>query len=553
MNILKNLAKDIEKENPKTQEQVIKIIANFCKENHLTKYPSLAEVSSQLTKVYYNKNKHLFSIKPIRTTSGVAVIAVMTAPFNCPPSANCIYCPGGPNSAFGNVPKSYTGNAPASRRAERNKFNPYLQVFNRLEQYTATNKFVDKIEVIIMGGTFPYLPLKYQNDFITNIYKALNDFSSHFYKDGKLERKKLTDFFELPADLDDDLRIERIQKKILKLKKDSTLKKEQIKNEKSLIRNIALCIETRPDYCKEPHIKQMLNQGTTRVELGIQSIYDDVLKKIKRGHLVKDTIDSTQLLKDSFLKVGYQIMLGFSDAEKEIKMIKKMFSHHSFMPDAIKIYPCLVIKGTELYNQYQKGNYKPISTEETLKRINVMKKYIPEYCRVMRIQRDIPMNVVEAGPKASNLRQLITTKCRCIRCREPRLNKISFDHLKLKRLDYKASNGDEIFLSYEDTKNDFILGFLRLRIPYRPFLPSITPKSAGIRELHVYGQMANIDKKGNLQHKGYGKSLIQEAEKIAKEEFDKNKMLVISGIGVKEYYKKFGYKKDNFYVSKPLK
>jgi len=553
MNTLKSLVKEIQERKPNSQLEVVNIIRNFTRKNHLPKLPSLAEVSSLLPKKYYEQNKHLFSIKPIRITSGVAVIAVMTAPLACPPQAQCTYCPGGPNSYFGDTPKSYTGNAPASRRAARNKFDPYLQTFNRLEQYSATNKFVDKIEAIVMGGTFPWLPQKYQNDFITSLFQALNDFSSYFYdKEGNFLRHKFMKFFELPSNLDDLERIKRIHKKILKLKKPTTLKNEQLKNETALIRDIALCIETRPDYCYQSHIKNMLRQGTTRIELGIQSIYDDVLKRVRRGHLTDASIKATQLLKDSFLKTGYQIMLGLSDAKKDILMGKEIFSNEKFRPDAIKLYPALVMKGTKLYEEYLAGKYSPIKTEEAIKRINEIKKYIPEYCRVMRIQRDIPSTVVEEGVKTTNLRQLITTKCRCIRCREPRLNEIDFDSVKLKRINYAASNGHEIFLSYEDVKNDFLLGFLRLRIPHKPFISAITPKSAGIRELHVYGQIANIDKKGNIQHKGYGKSLVQEAEKIASEEFDKNKILVISGIGVKEYYKKLGYEKDSYYMSKKL-
>jgi len=278
--------------------------------------------------------------------------------------------------------------------------------------------------------------------------------------------------------------------------------------------------------------------------------------------LNKENIEATKLLKDSFYKVGYHVMIGLpnSDRERDIQMFKELFSNSDYKPDALKIYPCLVFKGTKLYEQYLNKEYEPVTTDETAERIIEIKKYIPEYCRIMRIQRDIPNYLIEAGVEKANLRQLIMNimkkngiKCRCIRCREPMNKEVDWSKVELKRFNYEASKGIEIFLSVEDVKNDILLGFNRLRIPNKPYRREITNKTAGIREIHVYGSAVNIKKKSEneIQHRGIGKTLMMEAEKIAKEEFYMNKMIVISGIGVREYFKrKFNYKRDGPYVSK---
>ena len=319
-----------------------------------------------------------------------------------------------------------------------------------------------------------------------------------------------------------------------------------------------MAIETKPDCAKQSHINNMLKLGCTRVELGVQCLRDDILAHVNRGHTVQDSITATQLLKDSFLKVGYHIMPGlpFSTAQEDIEVFKTIFSNDDYKPDFLKIYPCMVMPGTKLEEEFNEGKFKPIETDEAASIIAEGKKFVPDYCRIMRIQRDIPSTLVKAGVKSTNLRQLVENKnpnCRCIRCREPKGKIINLDEAKLKRFDYKASNGQEIFLSYETEKN--LIGFCRLRIPYKPFRPEITDKSAGIRELHVYSEsvgIGNTPKGLQMQHRGIGKMLMAEAEKITKEEFDCNKMLVISGIGAREYYKKLGYSRDGAYMSKSL-
>jgi elongator complex protein 3 len=555
MTFLQLLTKEIKSKKIDNVEGVIKLRDNLAKIHKPKHLPSLIQVLLSSDNAI-----DFIKTKPTRTISGVAPIAIMTYPRDCD-HGTCTFCPGGVNSYFGDVPKSYTGNEPASMRAIRNKFDAYLQVFNRLEQFSLLNQTPEKVELIIMGGTFPSYPKEYQDEFIKDALKAMNDFSLMFFKENKFNFKSFKEFFELPSNIYSKERIERIQTKLLKLKKSSTLGEEQLRNETTKIRCCVLNIETKPDVCNVNHINQLLRLGTTRVELGIQTLNNKILKLTNRGHTVEDSIKATQLLKDSLLKTCYHMMQGLpkSTKKEDINNFKEIFSNQDYQPDALKIYPCMVMPGTPLHEQYKKGLFTPIKTEQAAEIILEGKKFIPKYCRVMRIQRDIPTKVTIDGVNITNFRQYLHDlmgkkgiKCKCIRCREPKNKQIDFDNIKILREDYKASNGTEIFISMEDTKNDVLLGFTRLRIPYKPFRKEITSRSSGIRELHIYGQAIPLGKKGLVQHKGLGKKLLLEAEKIAKEEFDVNKMLIISGIGVKEYFSKLKYKRDGFYMSKSL-
>jgi elongator complex protein 3 len=468
---------------------------------------------------YRERVLHILKRKPSRTMSGVAVIAVMTKPSKCP-HGMCIYCPGGIEI---NTPQSYIGKEPAAMRGIQYKFDSYTQTISRIKQLEEIGHACDKIELIIMGGTFTAQPLVYQRDFVKGCFDAMN---------GKQTR-----------DLID----------------------AQQMNERAKYRCVGLTIETRPDWCKERQIDSILNLGCTRVELGVQNPDDNIYTLVKRGHTVQDVIDSTRLLKDSLLKVNYHIMPGMpgSDLDKDLKMFKKIFESDSFKPDMLKIYPCLLVKPEfgqpELHKMYEKREWTPYTNDQAAELIAEAKRFIPKWVRIMRIQRDIPSPMIQAGVKASNLRQLVheklkhkKTKCNCIRCREIKNERPA--EAKLLREDYDASGGKEIFLSMEDTVNDKILGFLRLRKPGKSFRPEIDESTMGVRELHVYGPMVGIDKKPNkeTQHRGYGEQLMREAERIAKEEFDAKKLAVISGIGVREYYYKLGYRRDGPYVSKPL-
>ncbi len=550
----KLLANEIIKKNLKTKEEILKLRSDYAKKYKPNKLPSLIQIFLAANESQRKKLFNLIKIKPTREQSGVSVVAIMTKPFPCP-HGKCTMCPGG-----GTVPQSYTGKEPATMRAIRNNYDAYLQVFNRLEQYILIGQYPEKIELIIMGGTFPSFPTNYQTTFIKDAFKAMNDFGDLFLNNKKVNFKKFIEFFELDVKNDKN-KHEKINKKILKLKQKNkdTLKQAQEKNETANVRCIALVIETRPDYCKQEHINRMLQQGCTRVELGVQSVYQEVLDAINRGHTLQDSIEATQLMKDSGLKVGYHIMPGApkSSIKKDIEMFKILFSKDEFKPDALKIYPCMVMPNTKLYLDYKAGRYKPLTTKQAAELIAKATKYIPEYCRVMRVQRDIPTFQTTAGVDKTNLRQYVEKilkklkiKPRDIRSRQIRNEKIK--NPILKRIDYNASKGKEIFLSIED--NDKLIGFLRLRIPYNSKRKEITKDSAIVRELHVYSTTEKIGKssKSSLQHKGFGKQLLKEAERIAYQEFNKTKMVIISGIGVREYYYKLGYKKQGPYVVKKL-
>lgn len=550
-----------------SKERLAKLKVELCRKYNIKIIPTDIEILMHASPKDLEKLKLI--TKPTRTIAGVAAIAIMSYPFSCK-HGKCIYCPGGPASVFGNVPQSYTGKEPATMRAIRNDFDAYMQTFNRLEQYVALGQEIDKIELIVMGGTFPSFDKSYQESFVKNSFKAMNDFSKMFFNAGKagfsglpINFAKYKEFFEMPGNIRDKEREKRILKKVLELKNKNkkSLQQEQKRNETAKARCVALCLETRPDFCNEKEINEMLKLGTTRAELGVQTLQDKILNKVKRGHKIKDTIKATQLLRDSFLKVGYHMMPGLplSNKENDISMFKELFSNPDFKPDALKIYPCMVIQGTELFKLWKNKKYSPLTTMQAAEIIAEAKRFIPKYCRIMRVQRDISSNVVSAGVDRTNLRQYVDSiirkkgiKCNCIRCREPKTRTINFNNVKILSSYYEASNGREVFISAEDLKNDILVGFCRLRIPYQPFRKEITQKSAGIRELHVYGAAAPLGEEGSIQHRGIGKELMKEAERIAREEFGKNKMVVISGVGAKEYYAKLGYKKEGPYMVKRL-
>ncbi len=544
-----------------------KLKIKLCRKYGLKKIPTDIEI---LLNAQQDDLKDIKLVtKPTRTISGVAVVALMSAPLSCP-HGRCTFCPGGPGSVFGDTPQSYTGKEPSTMRAIRAGYDPYLIVFNRLEQYAVTGHNFDKVEMIIQGGTFPSYDEEYQETFVKDAFRAMNDFSEIFFENSGFDYLKFKEFFELPGDIRSPERTKRIQGKILEIKNRnnskniSTLESEQLRNETAKTRCVALCIETKPDFSKEEHINEMLKLGTTRVELGVQTLHDEILTRTNRGHLMRDTIEATQLLKDSFLKAGYHMMPGLpgSDREKDIGAFRELFENPDYKPDNLKIYPCMVMPGTELYEEWKQGSYKPLTTKEAAEIIVEGKRFIPEYCRVMRVQRDIPTYVTSAGVDRTNLRQYVDMlkkekgiECRCIRCRETKTKNVDFGSVEITRKEYESSGGTEIFIAAEDKANDLLLGFCRLRLPHKPFRKEITPDSAGIRELHVFGPAAGLGLKTAeaVQHKGLGKALMAEAERTAKEDFGKSKLLVTSGVGAREYYRKLGYEREGAYMGKALR
>ena len=494
--------------------------------HQLARVPSNAEILSVLTPEEKSKLLPILRRKTTRTISGVTVVAVMTKPQSCPQPEPCAYCPGGPKHG---VPQSYTGYEPAAMRGSQNNYNPYLQVKSRIKQLIAIGHKVDKVELIIMGGTFPATPIEYQTWFIQRSLDAITGKAS--------------------ADLEE----------------------AKANAETSRIRNVGITVETRPDWCKETHVDTMLDMGVTRVEIGVQNPNDATYRLVGRKHTVADVIEATRVAKDAGLKIVYHLMPGMpgSNQARDLEAFHRVFSDPAFKPDMIKIYPCLVIKGTKAHEWYLRGEYTPYSTEAATRLIAEVKQIIPPWIRVMRVQRDIPAKLILAGVKKSNLRQLVQEnlfkhgdKCACIRCREVghrmKADNITpnLDNVQILHKYYEASEGEEIFISAEDPENSILIGYLRLRIPsakaHRLEISALP--AAIVRELHVYGQLVPVGKHlaKAWQHKGYGAVLLSEAERLARENYDLKKLLIISALGTKKYYYRFGYKRDGVYVSKTL-
>ncbi len=554
---LSDLVAFLKKEVP-SKEALAKQKVILCRKRGLKKIPTDIEIYLNLGEES-EELKKLLQTKPVRTSSGVATVALMTHPLRCP-HGRCSYCPGGQDSHFGDVPQSYTGNEPATMRGIRNNYDPYLQVFNRLEQYVAIGQSPEKIELIIMGGTFIATVRDYQKEFITQAFSALNDFSELFFTpDFNLDKFK--EFFELPGSIRDEARGDRIRERILALKKANvdSLGVAHKKNEASRIRCVGLTIETKPDQGFKVHGNSMLELGCTRVELGVQTLRDDVLRKVRRGHSLDDTKRSVRELRDLGFKLNFHMMPGLPGVslEEEKVIFRELFEDESFKPDMLKIYPLMVMPGTELFEDFKRGLYKPLKTVDAIPLLAEILSSVPEYCRVMRVQRDIPPKYAAAGVDMSNLRQVVDQeiKKKGLVVREIRHREIKGDvvaePLELRVFEYVASFGAEFFISLNDA-NDKLLGFVRMRFPSQSLREEITLDSALIRELHVYGFASPISSDdSNVQHRGLGKQLMKKAEEIALSR-GKNKMVVISGVGVRSYYGKLGYRLEGPYMVKEL-
>ncbi len=493
---------------------------------HLEKTTSNSEIICLLKSFERRKLLPLLRRKTIRTISGVTVIAAMTKPYKCPQNAPCAYCPGGPTQG---VPQSYTGYEPAAMRGAQNKYNPYKQVKTRIEQLKAIGHKVDKAELIVMGGTFPATPIKYQRWFIQRCLDAIT------------------------------------------AKKSASLEEAKKNAESSKIRNVGITVETRPDWAKEHHVDEMLDMGVTRVEMGVQYPSDKIYHLVGRKHTVQDVVEATRIMKDSGLKIVYHLMPGLpsSNRSKDLNMFKKIFSDPRFKPDMIKIYPCLVLKDTKTYEWFEEGKYVPYTTEEAADLVAEIKKIVPTWVRIMRVQRDIPAQLIAAGVKKSNLRQLAQEKlekegvsCRCIRCREVgHKMRNSGQRSKPTEIEifttrYEASKGEEIFISAEDRERDILVGYLRLRFPsIEAHRVEVSKQPCSIvRELHVCGSLVPVGEHRSKawQHKGYGGILLSEAERVSREDRGFRKILIISALGTKQYYKRLGYDYEGVYMSKRL-
>jgi len=461
-----------------------------------------------------------------RIASGVAVVSIAARPFPCP-HGRCIYCPGG-----GETPQSYVERSPIVIRGSKLNYDPYLQVTQRLMDFSSIGVHPSKVELIIMGGTFNAQPFDYQEWFVKRALDAMNS-----YMGPEVRSRSLIEAQEL--------------------------------NETSSVRCVAMTLETRPDWAMEGHVDKMLYLGFTRVELGVQSIYEDVLERVRRGHSTLDTVVATRILKDSAYKVGYHLMPGLpgSDLDRDLEALRTVLSDPSFRPDMLKIYPTLVIPGTPLYDMWKRGEYEGLTDEEFEEFLRKALPMMPRWIRLQHVQRDIPGDFIAAGPKRRNLRQIVEEKLlkSGIKVEEIRFREAGrvahkglspdYSSTRIEVIEYEASGGIEFFLSVID-KNDVLIGILRLRIP-SPLAHrwEVDERTSLIRELHVYGRMVpiGVSPKEEAQHRGYGASLMKEAERISSE-LGVKKILVISGIGAREYFRRMGYKKvkGSFYMGKDL-
>ncbi|PSC75785.1 Elongator complex 3 [Micractinium conductrix] len=498
----------------------------------LDRAPKLVEIIAALPEEHKAALLPQLRAKPVRTASGIAVVAVMSKPHRCPHIATtgaiCVYCPGGPDSDFEYSTQSYTGYEPTSMRAIRARYNPYVQARTRVDQLRRLGHSVDKVEFILMGGTFMSLPTDYRDYFVRNLHDALSGHSS----------------------------------------KDVT---EAVRySEQSRTKCIGMTIETRPDFCLTPHLGQMLSYGCTRLEIGLQSTYEDVARDTNRGHTVAAVGECFQLAKDAGFKVIAHMMPDLPNVgwERDIESFREFFENPAFRTDGLKLYPTLVIRGTGLYELWKKGLYRNYAPDKLVDLVARILAFVPPWVRIYRIQRDIPMPLVSSGVEKGNLRELALARmgalglhCRDVRTREAGIqdihHKVRPAEVELIRRDYTANCGWETFLEYGDPRQDILVGLLRLRKVSGADgerQPALRGAVSVVRELHVYGTAVAVHARDSskFQHQGYGSLLMAEAERIAACEHRSAKLAVISGVGTRHYYRKLGYELEGPYMVKHL-
>lgn len=517
---------------PRKDINLNKLRGQIAKKHVLGSQPPLTAIISAVPEHYKKYILPKLIAKPIRTSSGIAVVAVMSKPHRCPHIAYtgniCVYCPGGPDSDFEYSTQSYTGYEPTSMRAIRARYDPFEQARGRVDQIKSLGHSVDKVEYIIMGGTFMSLPAEYRDSFVAQLHNALSGYQ--------------TDNVD-----------EAVQA-----------------GEMSNIKCVGITIETRPDYCLDTHLSSMLRYGCTRLEVGVQSLYEDVARDTNRGHTVAAVAETFKLSKDAGFKVVSHMMPDLPNVgmERDLFQFEEYFENPDFRTDGLKIYPTLVIRGTGLYELWRTGRYKNYTPNALIDLVARILALVPPWTRIYRVQRDIPMPLVTSGVENGNLRELALarmkdfgTTCRDVRTREVGINevknKIRPSQVEFIRRDYAANGGWETFLAYEDPKQDILIGLLRLRkcSSTHTFRPEFTSQQTSIiRELHVYGSAVPLHGRDarKFQHRGFGTLLMEEAERIAREEHGSQKISVISGVGVRSYYARLGYTLDGPYMSKML-
>jgi elongator complex protein 3 len=505
------------------RQEINQIKTRVCARYKASRVPSNADVLQAAIPEELEILQPLMQKRPVRTVSGVAVVAVMTEPHKCP-HGKCAYCPGGPDLG---VPQSYTGHEPATMRGLQHDFDSFRQTTNRLNQLRTIGHSIQKVELIVMGGDWCSKDSEYREIFVKGSLDAMNG--------------------SVSSSLD-------VSKKL---------------NETADVRNVGLTFETRPDLVTPENIDDMLRMGATRVELGVQTLSDEILETVQRGHDVDTTVRATKMLRDSGLKVCYHMMPGLpgSSPKQDLKDFETLFSDSRFQPDMLKIYPTLVVKNTELYDWWVDGTYSPYTNEEIVDLVSRAVGKMPEYVRIQRMQRDIPLHQIEAGLSKGNLRELVHNRMQELGLRNPTIRyrevghyqirsekAIAFDEVQLVRRRYEANEGTETFLSFEDTELDVIFGFLRLRKPSEETFRPEVKDGVIIRELRVYGPVVDIGERDPeaWQHLGLGEKMISAAEDIVRDEFDSHRIVVNSGLGVKPYYRTLGFEDHGPFLSKAL-
>ncbi|MEI8232445.1 MAG: elongator complex protein 3 [bacterium] len=479
----------------------------------------------------------LLTTRSVRTLSGVTPFAVMTKPYVCP--GMCTFCP----LELG-MPKSYLSDEPAAARAKQVNFDARLQIESRLTQLTETGHNTDKIELIVIGGTFSNYPESYKRAFFKDMIDTING-----------------------------------------VKSDS-LEEAQVFNEAADRRIVGISVETRPDWIDETEVRLLRELGVTKIQVGVQAFDEEILRRIKRGHTLDRVGEATRLLKDAGIKVCYHFMpnLPGSNPDLDRQMAHLMYEDPRFKPDFLKIYPAQVIAGTEMFREWERGEFTPYSDDLLKDVLKDIKKITPPFVRIDRLVRDISKKWVAAGTKATNMRQYIQLEmkqegwsCQCIRCREVKARDLSASPI-LKDLKIETLGGTEHLLTFEGSEvpnfkrsaasakdssepcESKLYSLLRLRLPAQAGLPeSSTPlfkELAGcaiIRELHTYGKTVQHEQKDSVdtQHHGLGKQLMSEAERVAYNAGFR-KIAVISSIGTRDYYRKLGYEREGLYMTKKL-
>lgn len=470
--------------------------------------PADSEILAHLEAEERPRFEDLLRVKPARTASGVAVVTVMTAPHPCPHGV-CVYCPGGPRL---HTPQSYTGTEPAARRAAAYGYDPHDQTAARLEVLHAIGHRTDKVDLIVLGGTFTSLAEGYKEGFVKGCLDAMNGVVSE------------------------------------------SLVEAQDRNETAPARCIGLTVETKPDCFLGREVEHSLALGTTRVEIGLQSLHDDVLTRVHRGHTDAESRAALGRAKNAGLKVGAHMMPGLpgSDVDRDLESFRRLFEDPAYRPDFLKIYPTLVLEGTALHAMWTHGLYRPMTTEEAVELVARVKALVPRWCRIQRVQREIGAPEIRGGPRKGDLRVLAKERlrsmgldCHCVRCREVGFSRREPrpDALSILREDYGSSGGHEVFLSIEDPDREVLVAYVRLRID---------ASGATVRELKVFGRIVPFDEDAGRrwQHRGLGRALMAEAETLARDEFSCRRMRVTSGLGVRGYYRSLGYRLERPYMIK---